>query len=134
MDDAVLMTTIAKWASDISSIEAGQTQDLLRCIFTVCQLGLPCVTSPQGMRSIGPYVSAEFAEIVKVRNKLAKLLGFQDFYDYKVTSPAVTVRVVLSCCQCLLVMLLKTAPVTCPVSCCTVAGNSSRRFWQGSAV
>eukprot|EP00877_Chromochloris_zofingiensis_P006150 jgi/Chrzof1/1789/Cz10g21060.t1 len=40
----------------------------------------------EGMRSIGPYVSAEFAEIVKVRNKLAKLLGFQDFYDYKVTA------------------------------------------------
>ncbi|GIL49198.1 hypothetical protein Vafri_5347 [Volvox africanus] len=40
----------------------------------------------EGLRSIGPFVSAKFVEIVKERNKLARLLGFEDFYDYKVTA------------------------------------------------
>ena len=38
----------------------------------------------QGVRGIGPFVSEQFVEIVKQRNKLARLLGFEDFYDYKV--------------------------------------------------
>ena len=38
----------------------------------------------QGMRSIGPFVAERFLEIVKARNKMARLLGFEDFYDYKV--------------------------------------------------
>ncbi|PNH00062.1 hypothetical protein TSOC_014130, partial [Tetrabaena socialis] len=37
----------------------------------------------EGMRSIGPFVASQFLEIVKERNKLARLLGFEDFYDYK---------------------------------------------------
>jgi Zn-dependent oligopeptidase len=38
----------------------------------------------EGLRSIGPFVSEAFIGIIKDRNKLAKLLGFEDFYDYKV--------------------------------------------------
>lgn len=41
----------------------------------------------EGMRSIGTFVCVEgFLEVVKLRNKLAKLLGFQDYYDYTVTN------------------------------------------------
>ena len=38
----------------------------------------------EGLRSIGPFVAESFLGIVKDRNRLARLLGFQDFYDYKV--------------------------------------------------
>jgi Zn-dependent oligopeptidase len=38
----------------------------------------------EGLRSIGPFVSESLIGIIKDRNKLAKLLGFDDFYDYKV--------------------------------------------------
>jgi len=41
----------------------------------------------ESMRSIGTFVCEEgFLEIVKLRNKLAKILGFQDYYDYTVTN------------------------------------------------
>ncbi|KXZ48820.1 hypothetical protein GPECTOR_25g405 [Gonium pectorale] len=40
----------------------------------------------EGVRTIGPFVAERFAEIVKQRNRLARLLGFEDFYDYKVTA------------------------------------------------
>ena len=41
----------------------------------------------EGLRSIGPFVLDNgFVEIIKLRNKLAKSLGFIDYYDYKVTS------------------------------------------------
>jgi hypothetical protein len=36
--------------------------------------------SPQGLRSIGPFVAERFIEIVKARNQLARLLGYEDFY------------------------------------------------------
>lgn len=36
------------------------------------------------MRTVGPHVAAKFCEIVKLRNKLARNLGYEDFYDYKV--------------------------------------------------
>ncbi|KAJ3288312.1 hypothetical protein HDU79_004958 [Rhizoclosmatium sp. JEL0117] len=39
-----------------------------------------------GMRSIGPFIAPEFVEIVKLRNKLARSLGFECFYDMKVTA------------------------------------------------
>uniref|UniRef100_A0A0G4GAJ1 Peptidase M3A/M3B catalytic domain-containing protein n=1 Tax=Chromera velia CCMP2878 TaxID=1169474 RepID=A0A0G4GAJ1_9ALVE len=39
----------------------------------------------EAMRTIGPYVAEPFLEIVKLRNKLARLLGYEDYYDYKVT-------------------------------------------------
>jgi len=40
-----------------------------------------------GMRSIGTFVCEEgFLEIVQLRNQLAKLLGFEDYYDYTVTN------------------------------------------------
>lgn len=37
-----------------------------------------------GMRAIGPHVAEKLCEIVKLRNKLARSLGYEDFYDYKV--------------------------------------------------
>lgn len=41
----------------------------------------------EGLRSIGPFVCSNgFVEIVKKRNQLAKQLGFEDYYDYKVTN------------------------------------------------
>ena len=39
----------------------------------------------QGMRTVGPHVVAKFCEIIKLRNKLARNLGYEDFYDYKVS-------------------------------------------------
>lgn len=38
----------------------------------------------EGLRSVGPFVSEALLGIVRDRNKLAKLIGFQDFYDMKV--------------------------------------------------
>jgi hypothetical protein len=41
----------------------------------------------EGLRTIGPFVCDNgFVEIIKLRNKLAKSLGFEDYYDYKVTN------------------------------------------------
>mmetsp|Transcript_126730 Transcript_126730/g.354830 ORF Transcript_126730/g.354830 Transcript_126730/m.354830 type:complete len:654 (+) Transcript_126730:105-2066(+) len=41
----------------------------------------------EGLRTIGPFVCENgFVEIIKLRNKLAKALGFVDYYDYKVTN------------------------------------------------
>lgn len=40
-----------------------------------------------GLRSIGSFVCGNgFLEIVRLRNQLAKLLGFEDYYDYTVTN------------------------------------------------
>ncbi|KIY99642.1 peptidase M3A and M3B thimet/oligopeptidase F, partial [Monoraphidium neglectum] len=38
------------------------------------------------LRSIGPFVAARFCAIVKARNELARLSGYEDFYDMKVTA------------------------------------------------
>lgn len=38
----------------------------------------------EGLRSIGPFVAERFCEIVKLRNQLAKGLGYECFYDMKV--------------------------------------------------
>ena len=38
----------------------------------------------QGLCTIGPHVVGPFCEIVKLRNRLAKLCGAEDFYDYTV--------------------------------------------------
>ena len=41
----------------------------------------------EGMTKIGDFVTANgFVELVKVRNRMAKALGYLDFYDYKVTN------------------------------------------------
>lgn len=41
----------------------------------------------EGLRTIGPFVCENgFVEIIKLRNELAKALGFVDYYDYKVTN------------------------------------------------
>jgi Angiotensin-converting enzyme len=41
----------------------------------------------EGLRTIGPFVCENgFVEIIQLRNKLAKSLGFEDYYDYKVTN------------------------------------------------
>lgn len=34
----------------------------------------------EGLRSIGPCVAAKFADIVKLRNKLARVAGYRDYY------------------------------------------------------
>jgi len=41
----------------------------------------------EGLRTIGPFVCDNgFVEIVKLRNNMAKSLGYVDYYDYKVTN------------------------------------------------
>ncbi|KAI8616387.1 oligoendopeptidase [Chytriomyces sp. MP71] len=40
----------------------------------------------EGMRSIGNFVAAQFIEITKLRNKLARSVGFECYYDMKVTA------------------------------------------------
>jgi len=41
----------------------------------------------EGLSKIGDFVTENgFVELVKVRNKMAKALGYLDFYDYKVTN------------------------------------------------
>lgn len=41
----------------------------------------------EGLNKIGDFVTENgFVELVKVRNRMAKALGFIDFYDYKVTN------------------------------------------------
>ena len=37
------------------------------------------------MRSIGPHIVEKFCNIVKLRNRLAKVAGFEDYYDMKVS-------------------------------------------------
>ncbi|KAJ3111583.1 hypothetical protein HDU96_005547 [Phlyctochytrium bullatum] len=39
----------------------------------------------EGLRGIGPFVAERFCTIVKLRNKLARALGYECFYDMKVT-------------------------------------------------
>ena len=39
----------------------------------------------QAMRSIGPHIVEKFCNIVKLRNRLAKVAGFEDYYDMKVS-------------------------------------------------
>jgi len=38
-----------------------------------------------GARSIGPTVAEQFVKVVKMRNSFAKSMGYEDYYDYKVT-------------------------------------------------
>jgi hypothetical protein len=38
----------------------------------------------EGLRAIGPFVAERFVAIVKRRNQLARALGHEDFYAYKV--------------------------------------------------
>lgn len=45
----------------------------------------------QGMRSIGPSVAERFLEVIKCRNRLARSLGYIDYYDYKVLDAVVDV-------------------------------------------
>lgn len=40
-----------------------------------------------------------FAEIIKERNKLARLMGFEDFYDYKVRTAALYNMAAGHCCH-----------------------------------
>jgi hypothetical protein len=52
----------------------------------------------EGLRSVGPFVSESFLGIVRDRNKLAKLMGFQDFYDMKVRlGPRFGLRLLILC-------------------------------------
>jgi hypothetical protein len=44
-------------------------------------------SSYEGLRSIGSFVCEKgFLDVVRLRNQLAKLLGFEDYYDYTVTN------------------------------------------------
>lgn len=56
----------------------------LRNLMRVAEAEATRKSAYDGLRSVGPFVAEAFLEIVKDRNKLARLLGFQDFYDYKV--------------------------------------------------
>lgn len=47
------------------------------------------------MRTVGPHVASKFCEIVKLRNRLARNLGYEDFYDYKARREAIQL---LFCC------------------------------------
>jgi hypothetical protein len=39
----------------------------------------------EGLRSLGPFVLHNgLCEMVKLRNEMARKLGYEDFYDYKV--------------------------------------------------
>lgn len=41
----------------------------------------------EGLRALGPFITENgFPELVKLRNKFAKSLGYIDFYDYKVSN------------------------------------------------
>ena len=42
------------------------------------------VLHAKGLRTIGPHVAEAFCEIVKLRNRLARICGAEDFYDYTV--------------------------------------------------
>ena len=40
----------------------------------------------EGLRSLGPFVLENgLCEMVKLRNEMARKLGYEDYYDYKVT-------------------------------------------------
>jgi len=39
----------------------------------------------ESMRGIGEFVAPDFVPIIKARNTMAKKLGYEDFYDFKVT-------------------------------------------------
>lgn len=39
----------------------------------------------EGLLAIGDFVAEDFVGIIKARNQMAKKLGYEDFYDYKVT-------------------------------------------------
>ena len=54
------------------------------CLSNAVQMTTDCAYCLQGMRTVRPHVAAQFCEIVKLRNKLARNLGYEDFYDYKV--------------------------------------------------
>lgn len=59
----------------------------LRSILTTAKDEAARKSAYEGLRTIGPFVCENgFIEIVKLRNKLAKALGFVDYYDYKVTN------------------------------------------------
>ena len=49
--------------------------------------------TPPGLRSIGTAIVTDLIEIVKLRNRLARLLGYEDFYDYKVQQAEGELRV-----------------------------------------
>ncbi|KAJ3174967.1 hypothetical protein HK101_010792 [Irineochytrium annulatum] len=57
----------------------------LRTMMTTCEDEKIRKACYDGVRQIGPFVSERFCEIIKLRNKLARALGFECFYDMKVT-------------------------------------------------
>ena len=56
------------------------------CSAAAAELIAPEAPDPlQAMRSIGPHIVEKFCNIVKLRNRLAKGAGFEDYYDMKVS-------------------------------------------------
>eukprot|EP00536_Pseudo-nitzschia_multiseries_P002496 jgi/Psemu1/235748/estExt_Genewise1.C_330129 len=59
----------------------------LRTVLTTASSESVRKSAYEGLRSIGPFVCSNgFLEIVQLRNKLARMLGFEDYYDYTVTN------------------------------------------------
>ena len=58
---------------------------LLRTTMTTAEDEATRKAAYQGLRSIGPAVAEQFVKVVKMRNRLAKEIGYEDYYDYKVT-------------------------------------------------
>lgn len=79
---AVATFFIVMSAGSFKSASSVQLRNLMR----VAEQEAARKSAYEGLRSVGPFVAEAFIGIVKDRNKLAKFLGFQDFYDYKVSS------------------------------------------------
>jgi hypothetical protein len=74
----------------------------------------------EGLRAIGPFVARAFLGIVRERNALARKMGFEDYYDYKVRARARACAcecgggVCVVRCACWALVLLETSAATCP--------------------
>ena len=65
-------------------VEAGS--DKMRLVVGTSRFEAERKAAWEGLQSIEPYVLANgFIDIVKDRNRLGRLLGFEDYYDYKVS-------------------------------------------------
>ena len=53
------------------------------CVIQKSEQAIRC---PQALRSVGPYVVEKFCEIVKLRNQLARLAGFEVSYGSRPAS------------------------------------------------
>lgn len=70
------------WLLAGSFVEASSVQ--LRNTMRVSEDEATRKAAYEGLRGVGPFVAEAFLGIVKDRNRLAKLLKYQDYYDMKV--------------------------------------------------